>query len=475
MTARAVHWHEGMFLRPHHFQALERFRAQQQRRTDGIDHYFGWGLRALQLDADALTNFRFEIQSLSARLRDGSVLELPEDGVLPTLDLKGLLEEQRSVTIYLALPTVNLAKANVSDRGPTQGARFLVDLQELEDENTGVNPQPIPVRLLNLKLLHSGEDRTGFETLPLAKIRKSFRAEGTPELEDSYIPPVLSCEAWRPLSVGVLRSVTDRIGKKIDTLAFQIQSRGITLDSRGQGDAAIVAQLRELNEAYGRMSIWAFAAGVHPFPAYVELCGLVGQLSVFGATHRPPELPKYDHDDLGTCFYRVKQYLDELLELMVEPAYKERPFIGAGMRMQVSIEPQWLDPAWQLFIGVQSPLPPEELVRLLTVPGQLDMKIGSSERVDTIYRLGQAGLLFAARPQPPHVLPSQPGLVYFQIRREATSAEWQNVQRSLTLALRLNENRIAGNIQGQRVLTVTLGPQSVPIQFTLYVVPSNVA
>ena len=24
MTARAVHWHEGMFLRPHHFQAAER-------------------------------------------------------------------------------------------------------------------------------------------------------------------------------------------------------------------------------------------------------------------------------------------------------------------------------------------------------------------------------------------------------------------------------------------------------------------
>src|SRR5262249_1652274 len=79
----------------------------------------------------------------------------------------------------------------------------------------------------------------------------------------------------------------------------------------------------------------------------------------------------------------------------------------------------------------------------------------------------------AHRPQPPHVLPSQPGLVYFQIRRESTSAEWQNVQRSLTLALRLNENRIAGNIQGQRVLTVTLGPQSVPIQSTLYLVPSN--
>ena len=74
-------------------------------------------------------------------------------------------------------------------------------------------------------------------------------------------------------------------------------------------------------------------------------------------------------------------------------------------------------------------------------------------------QLGQAGLQFSPRPQPPNVLPAMPGLIYFQIRREATNAEWQNVQRSLALALRLNENRIAGNIQGQRVLNIT--PQEV--------------
>ena len=472
MSARAVHWHEGMFLRPHHFQTLQRHSADQDRRRDRIDHHFSWGLRAIDIDLDALANFRFDVHSLSARLRDGTIVELPEDGVLPVLELKKILEDNRSVVIYLALPAMNLAKANSSDRGPTDGARFLVDLQELEDENTGVNPQPVSVRLLNFKLLLSNEAQTGFEVIPLARVQKSFRAEGTPELDESYIPPVLGCDAWKPLSVGILRNVCDRIGKKIDVLSNQLHSRGITFDSRGQGDAAIIAQLREMNEAFSRLAIWAFAPGVHPFPAYVELCGLVGRLSLFGSTHRPPALPKYDHDDLGTCFYRVKQHLDELLELLVDPAYKERPFIGAGLRMQVALEPTWLDAAWQLYIGVHSPLAAEDLVRMLTGSGQLDMKVGSSERVDTIYRMGQAGLQFTLTPQAPNVLPSVPGLIYFQIRREQSTAEWQNVQRSLSLALRLNENRISGNIQGQRVLTVTLGPQTVPMQFTLYVIPS---
>jgi hypothetical protein len=47
------------------------------------------------------------------------------------------------------------------------------------------------------------------------------------------------------------------------------------------------------------------------------------------------------------------------------------------------------------------------------------------------------------------------------------------VQKSLTLALRLNENLIAGNIQGQRVLTIKNRGQTIPMQFTLYLVPQG--
>ena len=69
---------------------------------------------------------------------------------------------------------------------------------------------------------------------------------------------------------------------------------------------------------------------------------------------RPPELPRYDHDDLGGCFWRLKQYIDALLDDVVEPDYKERPFIGTGLRMQVALEPAWLDTGWQMFIGVRA-------------------------------------------------------------------------------------------------------------------------
>ena len=46
----------------------------------------------------------------------------------------------------------------------------------------------------------------------------------------------------------------------------------------------------------------------------------------------------------------MKLYIDALLQEIVEPAYKVVPFIGAALRMQVTLQPEWLEAAWQMFI-----------------------------------------------------------------------------------------------------------------------------
>ena len=473
MAIRPVHWHEGMFLRPHHFQSEQRYWLHAQERNSKWDLHYNWGVRSITLDTDALANQRCVVHALTARLRDGTLIAVPEDGTLPELDLKDALEQDQQVLVYLALPLVDLAKANAALEATSDSHRYLVDAQEIEDENTGVNPQPLQVRHLNLKLLLSSQEHAGFEVVPIARIERSARADAPPQLDTTYIPPILCCDAWHPLGVGIMRSVYNRIGKKIEVIANQIVTLGISYESNSQGDSILLAQIAVLNRAYTRLRVLAFAQGIHPLDAYLELCDLVGELSIFGPTRRPPDLPAYDHDDLGGCFYRVKQHLDDLLDLLVEPVYKERPFIGVGMRMQVALEGAWMEPNWQMFIGVHSTLSTEVCVRLMTMPGQFDMKIGSSGRVDTIFRLGRAGLRFEHTPIPPRTLPSQPGLIYFQIRRDMQEEEWQNVQKSLTLALRFNENFVEGNIQGNRTLNIKVGSLTIPIQFMLYVVPTT--
>jgi type VI secretion system protein ImpJ len=462
-----------MFLRPHHFQAAQRHGALLAHRDEKWDHHYNWGLRAVEIDPDALANNRFVVRSLNARLRDGTLVSLPEDGALPALDLKGAFERDPGVTVFLAVPALNPGRANVAGARNGEARRWSLETLDLEDENTGTNPQPVEVRLLNLRLLTSNQDPAGYEILPIARVEKSARADAAPQLDAAFIPPVLACDAWQPLRAGVLEQIFDRIGKKQELLATQVVTGGIGLESSSQGDRAITEQLRILNEAASLLGVLAFAQGVHPLTAYVELARLVGQLAIFDRKIGPrtPVLPQYDHDDLGGCFYRVKQYLHAMLDAIVEPDYKARPFVGASLRMQVQLEPSWLESGWQMYVGVKTPLPAEECVRLLTKPGQLDMKIGSSDRVDEIFGRGQRGVLFTHAPAPPRALPAAPGLIYFQVNRQSQQEEWQNVRRSLALAIRLNENRIEGNIQGQEVLKIKVpGGQATTLEFTLYVV-----
>ena len=474
MTVQAeVHWHEGMFLRPQHFQAANRHQMQQNSRSDEWTVHYSWGLRSVDLDVDALANQRLVVRKLKARLRDGTLVSVPEDATLSEIDLKGAFGQEHTLTVYLAVPVVQLTRPNVVQSSEQNAVRYFVDTVQVEDENTGQNAHPVEIRRLNLKLLLSTQDHGGYEVLPIARLSRADRAEAVPQLDTSYIPPLLACDAWQPLTAGVLEQVYDRLGKKVELLGGQAVSRGITFDSQGQGDRLIFEQLRVMSEAYALLGVKVFALGIHPLTAYLELCRLVGQLSIFGAQRRPPDLPRYDHDDLGGCFWRVKQHIDALLDVVVEPDYKERSFIGAGLRMQVALEPAWLEAGCRIYVGVQSPLSPERCEQLLT--SGLDMKIGSSENVDDVFRLGRAGLRFNSVSRPPRALPSQPGLIYFQVDREREAEEWSAVQRSLALAIRLNENLIVSDVQGQRTLTIKVGGQATTMQFTLYVVSSEQA
>ena len=88
------------------------------------------------------------------------------------------------------------------------------------------------------------------------------------------------------------------------------------------------------------------------------------------------------------------------------------------------------------------------------------------------------GLEFSPAAKLPRMLPLLAGLTYFQVNRDSQKEEWARVLRSLTLAIRLNQNMLVlnaqGNLQGQR--TVTLSKKTKAgntMQFSLFLVPEQ--
>jgi len=471
MTPRPVHWHEGMFLRPHHFQAADRYTGRLVDQNLRFAQYHGWGFGQLVLDAEALGGFRFVVRNLTARFRDGTVVVLPEDAPLPDLDLKPHFLGRSTLELFLAVPKWRAGQANVVQPDNTLPARYRANPTPTEDENTGVNPQMVQYRSPQVRVLVNDDDQAGYEVLPLARLEKSERAEATPQLAIGFIPPILACEAWPALQHKILQEVYARLNKKIEVIAGQVTSRGMSFDSHSPGDARRMQQLARMNEAYALLGHLGFVPGIHPIEAYSELLRLVGQLSIFTKEARPPALPRYDHDDLGTCFWKLKQYLDAILNEVEDPAYEERAFIGSGLQMRVGLEPAWLESGWQMFLGVRSNVTPEEMVKMLTRPERLGMKVGSSDRVDTIFTRGQEGLRFTHAPKPPRDLPSAPNLTYFELSRESSSNEFSHVQKMKTLAIRIQERDVVGNIDGQKDLTIRTGGQTTTFSITLYLIP----
>ena len=487
-TDRSVYWQDGMFMWPHHMQQEERLQAERLVVSHRWNIHHNWGVRKIEWDADAFKSGLLEIKFLQARMRDGTLVEIPAEGRLPTIDLNEILIGKDQVTVFLAIANLHENRPNTSvPQAPgadsAGGAvpietRYLVETFEVADENTGVDQQTLEFRSLNLKLMSSAQDTAGYDVLEIARFEKSPEAGGAPQLDVNYIPPVLACDAWKPLSEGIMQMLYHHLSSRMVTLAEKVITRVITFETQNPGDQKMLARLAVLNEASTVLNTIAFAEGIHPFTAYVELCRLVGQLAIFGASRRAPQIPAYDHDDLAGCFFWVKRYLEDDPD---RDSFEERDFIGEGLRMQVAMEAKWLEAAWQLFVGVRSPLPQTEVIDLLTKPGQLDMKIGSGDRVDHMFTRGIKALEFTHAPHPPRVLPTMSDLTYFQVNRDSQKSEWAQVQQSLTLAIRVNHSRFIvgpqGDIQGQRVLTLKQqgAKAAATMEFSLFLVPGDAA
>lgn len=488
MTARSVSsvlWQDGMFMWPHHMQQEDRCHAERLRLSHRWNVHHNWGLRELEWDADAFQSGRLEIVRLQARMRDGTVVDVPAEGRLPTLDLKELMIGKDQIKLYLAIAMLNSSGANVapaqemgadSDEAKPDTTRYRVEEFEVADENDGADPKTLAFRTLNLKLLVDVKDNTGYEILEIAQFKKASNDDETPLVDEFYIPPILACDAWKPLSEQILQMLYHHLSSRMDNLAAKALTRGVTFETQNPGDNKLLGRLAVLNEASAVLNTLAFAKGVHPFTAYLELCRLVGQLAIFRDDFRAPKLPRYDHDDLGTCFYRVRCFLEEDNDTV---AYEERDFIGQGLRMQVAMEPAWLESAYQLFVGVRSPLAIPRVIDLLTTPGELDMKIGSGDRVDQMFMRGIEGLEFTHTPLPPRVLPVMPDLTYFQVNRDSQQSEWAHVKESLVLAIRVNDTRLAigasKTLNGERTLALKSqdGHAETTMQFSLFVVPGE--
>jgi len=484
-----VHWHQGLFLRPHHLQAADRHWDELAQLSHQWDSRFHYGLHEMQFSTEAIENGHFEVYSIKARMRDSTLVSLELGEESNRVDLSDALQESQPslkanladafeqktvVDVYLAVPHLKMGRANVGSPDENSDTRYREANVSLQDESRGGDDQEIQFRTLNTRLLLSTEDCTGYETLPIARIKRAGVGAAVPALDKDYIPPVLSIDAWLPLGREIVRAIYDLLGQKVEVLSKQLTDRGIGLSSQDPGDADRIMMLTQLNEAYGVLSLMAFTPGSHPLTVYTELCRIASQLAIFSPQRRAVSLPPYDHEDLAGIFKQIKARIEQYINAVQDYEFEQRHFVGVGMGMQATLEPHWFHSDWQWFIGVRKGDLTFQEIRDLLSPGQLDWKIGSSRQVEMLFQQGAEGVQVESVDRVIRALPVRQDWIYYEVVGHDTPA-WRDVQQTQTLALRLKDTLILNReqLQGETQLVVSAGGKRVTLQFALFAVPEG--
>ena len=474
MQNPSVHWSEGMFLRPHHFQASDRYWSEMSGLHSRLDHPYGYGVFNVSVSQEAIGNGILELVGLQARLRDGTIVS-NEASHVESIDLNVRLANanlgNKPITVFLATPVASEGRANVSRDGSDSKARYAAIAREIDDDSTGGNRQEIKLRQINARILFSTDDTSGFDTVPIMRLLPNA-ANAKFVVDPNYFPPSLTTRSWSELDT-LIRELRNFMGSRIKTMSTVIQDKGITLSTQVHGDLEKILLMHVLNESYGELSCLAFASGVHPLVVYTALCSIVGRCSIFSPTSAIEEVPRYDHDDLARIFRWASDLIRNLINSVKEDECIQRNFIGAGRGMHVALEPEWFGPEWEWYFGV-SPinLGLEECIQLLK--GQIDWKLGASDKVEQYMTQRQPGLKLRSVQQLPRGLSNRGKWVFFQIRLD--DEPWKQVQLAQTMAMRVRSDQISNldSLDGNRRLHVTVQGQAYGLEFAIFAVKKRI-
>lgn len=482
-----VHWHDGLFLRAHHFQAADRASVELRNTSERWDHPYRYGLHALEYSPEALANGFFELTRLSARLPDGTLVDLGQEetpdrrdvaagiaSVTPA-NLGTAFDSTAVVRVYVGVPRRKSGGANVSVRnGRPATTRFVRRDLLLQDDSDGGNDQEVSVRELNVQLLLSTDDLSGYDVLPIAQVRRSSAEDASPEIDPDYVPPLISLNAWPALGRGVIRAVYDVMGRKADILSRELISRGIHLDGQTPGDLERILMLGCLNEAQAVLGTLSFSRGLHPFAAYTELCRIAGRLAFLTPTRRTGDVPAYDHDNPIAVFRRVQRQIETALNSVKNYEHRRQDFVGAGLGMHAAFDAQWRQSNWQWFVGVYSTELSDGEVQELLSPVHLDWKLGSTRQVNELFSQRAAGLEMTPLNRTIRALPPRADWSYYEIPR-ADSPAWRDVLETLSVAIRLKDSLIVNRdkLDGSTEIVVRYRGRPVPLRFALFAVPNE--
>lgn len=442
-----------MFLRPHHLQTGQRYLETITRTALDGTRAFAWGFLGFRIAEEPLENFTLRLDGCTARFKDGTWAQVPDNTKVGPLNFQDALEANGGqVDLYFGIPSMQEVRANAvslqepdRDQGTPRYEPYTVIRR---DENTGQNPQSVYVRHMRGRLFTADEDMTGYEVLPLGRIRRSDRPGAIPEMDLLGAGPLLTAQADAGLS-GLINSLTDQVEAKNEVLAREAREHRMMFTDGVASNLEHLLKLHTLNESRAHLRALQQCPVLHPYDLFVVFCRLIGHLSVFHDDLVPGALPAYIHDRPGETFDQVRRRLEVLLEAMRPGAYAERRFerrkdAQGREGLSVELDRGWIDENLEMYVGLRTEdMDIHELQRF--IQSRLNFKLASPSRAPKITNIAVSGLKFDVRSVPAGTLPRRPGLHYFKIDKTIGSDRtdyWKECEQERGIRISIQEGQL---------------------------------
>ncbi len=444
----SVLWREGMFLCPQHMQAFSREVAGRIAAGDAVGMVGSFGLLSLEVDQEALKRDVFSITAVEAVFRDGTMLAIPHNGRIAQREF-GEFFDGPELNVYLGVAAV---QPNVPQVGLEADRlyRYAIEQKPVFDENVRDATRDLEFRALCGQLFFGDEDRSGYESLPIARLVRAGKPATTSALSATWIAPVLRCGAV-PAMARALEDIVGRARVQARDLAATLPDTTRLSSVDSASDLSGMFKLQSINRSLTTLEQLSRIADVHPFQAYVELVRVVGELAIFSAARVAPELPAYEHSRLDECFSAVLGQARELLGAQIAVPYDVSQFEADAEQEGIhyaKIPAEWLTAQPVFYLGVQLDQPQDKVTELVAA----GVKLLAPEDLQHVLQGVVPGVELEPVRLPPTSFPKRAGLNFFRISTEGASRDfWLRV------------------IEARKAMVLSALGGLGPIEFGLYV------
>ena len=449
---RPIFWHEGLFLRPHHFQQQDLYYQNLVQEQTRLANPYNWGVSALTINPSRLNNQVFELDHGEFVFKDGARVIVPENANLAPRSFEDHWDPNGdTLPVYLGLRQLLNHESNVkeTDNGDDSALgenKLLLELRYqvgatgriVSDLYRRDSKEDIRFLSYNLQVFFGKEvdDAVDFDTFKIAELRK-FGTEV--KLVDKFVPPVIKINGATQL-VKIVRDLKEQLTTRVKELSLYRDDRTADINQFSGRDTFFLMALRTLSRQVPLLHHLTEQGLASPWQVYGLLRQLVGELSAFSSRfdlfgleqEESIETTQYRHDDLGECFARISSTISAMLEELTAGPDFTAAMDFDGTYYYADLDDRVFQHGSQVFLCLRSQLPAEYLVA--TVGAMI--KIASRELLPLLIARSLAGVNAKYLESPPTALARRAGTYYFQL--DTNGEAWSALKEGRNIAAYLD-------------------------------------